>query len=451
MPEHSRHSFFNRGRVILLMGALMAALLIWGAWRESETEKAIKQKLAGMRAAGGLLDVEDLARMFPDPPPGHDTLSVFAAAFMIPTNVAATGPVPVMTSEGNYGRKLSLEAKTYAAMTNYCGRTVGLTNLMPESCPAETRLAVHWGRGGPNLLAGLRSVRTLMQSLAVHTLNAIEAEDEAAAAQLLEHDFRFTRAVHAQSSLSAHMLHHACNNVACAVAERALNRLSFTETQLAKIAGVMSVEDPHDLTHAMRVAGCEAVRALQQAQLGHPVPGWTSAPEPFWKRVITRWREGPEYRDEDFLLYLEFISRSHPLLSMSGTEAVARSEALHTEFTKRAQSRIGREVMSRSWSAIIKAHSSSMARMESARTAFAIERFRLAHQQALPDSLAELAPNYLPAVPRDPFDEQPLRFKRLPRGYVVYSVGPDGVDNGGAESPTQNVTTNYDVTFTVER
>jgi hypothetical protein len=452
MPEHQPHSVFTRGRLLLLTGALMmAALLIWGAWRDSGTEKAIKQKLAGMRAAGELLEVQELARMFPDPPPEHDTLSVFAAAFMIPTNVVAIGPVPIMTSEGNYDRRSPMAAATGAAITNYCGRTAGLTNLMPESCPAETRLAVHWNRGGPNMLSGLRPVRTLIQSLAVHTLNAIEAGDQAAAAQLLEHDFRFARAVHAESSLVAHMLQHACDNVACAVAERALNRLAFTEAQLARIASVMSLENPHGLTHAMLATSCEAIRAFQQVQLGRPVPGWTSEPEPFWKRPIRRWREGPEYRDKDFLLYLEFISRSRPLGSMTGTQAVARSEALHTEFTKRAQSRIGREAMSRSWSGMVKAHCSSMARMESARTAFAIERFRLAHQQALPNSLAELVPSYLPAVPRDPFDHQPLRFKKLPRGYVVYSVGPDGVDNGGAESPTQNVTTNYDVTFTVER
>ena len=89
--------------------------------------------------------------------------------------------------------------------------------------------------------------------------------------------------------------------------------------------------------------------------------------------------------------------------------------------------------------------------MEATRTAFAIERFRLAHEQALPHALPELVPAYLPAVPRDPFDEQPLRFKKLPRGYVVYSIGPEGVDDGGTERTNRNVATNYDVTFTVER
>ena len=46
-------------------------------------------------------------------------------------------------------------------------------------------------------------------------------------------------------------------------------------------------------------------------------------------------------------------------------------------------------------------------------------------------------------------DEQALRFKKLTRGYVVYSIGADGVDNGGVERA--GLTNDYDLTITVER
>ena len=48
-----------------------------------------------------------------------------------------------------------------------------------------------------------------------------------------------------------------------------------------------------------------------------------------------------------------------------------------------------------------------------------------------PETLDVLAPNYLPAVPTDPQDGRPLRFKRRLDGVVVYSIGPDGADDGG--------------------
>ena len=56
-------------------------------------------------------------------------------------------------------------------------------------------------------------------------------------------------------------------------------------------------------------------------------------------------------------------------------------------------------------------------------------------------------PNALPSNLIDPFDGQPLRYKRLAKGYVIYSVGEDGIDNGG----TEGFGPGTDITFTVER
>jgi hypothetical protein len=52
-------------------------------------------------------------------------------------------------------------------------------------------------------------------------------------------------------------------------------------------------------------------------------------------------------------------------------------------------------------------------------------------QHRLPERLDELTPAFLPAIPFDPFDGQPLRFKRDGSDVVLYSIGPDDVDDGG--------------------
>ena len=52
-------------------------------------------------------------------------------------------------------------------------------------------------------------------------------------------------------------------------------------------------------------------------------------------------------------------------------------------------------------------------------------------------------PDQLPSEFADPFTGRPLRYKKLAKGYVVYSVGEDGRDDGGDEKK--------DITFTVER
>jgi hypothetical protein len=72
----------------------------------------------------------------------------------------------------------------------------------------------------------------------------------------------------------------------------------------------------------------------------------------------------------------------------------------------------------------------SRAELRCAATALAAERFRLAHGH-WPATLDELTPRFLPAVPLDPFDGKPLRLRRFDDGLLIYSVGLDGMDDGG--------------------
>jgi hypothetical protein len=63
--------------------------------------------------------------------------------------------------------------------------------------------------------------------------------------------------------------------------------------------------------------------------------------------------------------------------------------------------------------------------------ALAAERYRQKHGR-WPEELKDLVPEFLKAVPVDPFDGKPLRYRHDPAGVVVYSAGPDRKDDGGA-------------------
>jgi hypothetical protein len=67
--------------------------------------------------------------------------------------------------------------------------------------------------------------------------------------------------------------------------------------------------------------------------------------------------------------------------------------------------------------------------------ALACERFRLEHKR-WPETLDELVKaGKLEAVPADPMDGRPLRYRRLADGVVIYSLGGDKQDNQGALHP----------------
>jgi hypothetical protein len=69
--------------------------------------------------------------------------------------------------------------------------------------------------------------------------------------------------------------------------------------------------------------------------------------------------------------------------------------------------------------------------LRTARTALAVERYRLAKGK-WPVRLEDLVPAYLARVPLDYYaGKAPLKLAKFGGGVVVYSVGPDGKDNGG--------------------
>lgn len=64
-------------------------------------------------------------------------------------------------------------------------------------------------------------------------------------------------------------------------------------------------------------------------------------------------------------------------------------------------------------------------------TSIALRAYRLDHG-AFPHTLAALVPDYLTAVPLDPFtDDQPLIYRLDRSTFIIYSVGPDMHDDGG--------------------
>jgi hypothetical protein len=62
--------------------------------------------------------------------------------------------------------------------------------------------------------------------------------------------------------------------------------------------------------------------------------------------------------------------------------------------------------------------------------AFALAAFRAEHGR-YPAKLDDLAPKYLPTVPNDLFADKPLIYRSSEHGYLLYSVGPNGKDDGG--------------------
>ncbi len=78
-------------------------------------------------------------------------------------------------------------------------------------------------------------------------------------------------------------------------------------------------------------------------------------------------------------------------------------------------------------------------------------RYRLKRDGDLPTSLADVTAELSGSVPEDPFNGQPLRYRKLPAGgCTVYSVGRDRKDDGSTvQGP--DVKKPRDVAMTIAR
>jgi hypothetical protein len=62
-----------------------------------------------------------------------------------------------------------------------------------------------------------------------------------------------------------------------------------------------------------------------------------------------------------------------------------------------------------------------------------------------PVKLADLVPDFLPEVPKDPFSGGPFAYRPTPKGYLLYSVGVNGVDDGGKNSSSAGLGEDGDI------
>lgn len=111
------------------------------------------------------------------------------------------------------------------------------------------------------------------------------------------------------------------------------------------------------------------------------------------------------------------------------------SRALGSLFTTRRSrgERIGNELLALHLPAldrIIQAEERSEQEQRNLHLAFALAAYH--HDTGhYPDSLDKLVPKYLESIPNDLFTDKPLRYRLTDKGYLLYSVGVNGVDDNG--------------------
>ena len=448
-------------RLALLACAIAAVALLWARHHCGRAE--YERRIAALRAAGEPVTASDLAARYPDPPPERDFRRLLRSLLPAGSDPAADPPIADVSAVCEQVRTLS-SREAFAPELLERARLALADNAAPVALLLRTDLAdfgllYQWQNTGfANFDNGRISLRIgLCRALALQAAYEAEVGHPQRAATALVRGYQIAHLPGHFPLISAVGAFSTGEGIMLPAVERTLNRAKLTDDDLRCLG--KALRRPNDfLREAVLIE-----RAFQIYAWNDPASWMFNGPvsgNPQWHRMRSKLYQ-MRCRLRGYGGRLQLLDRwadrvaATRLPMREQLTAIATIEskdsqicATQTNFASRVQKCWDvdyslRPVTEVKLAGMFNANARQLAALANAQAAVALERWRLAHPGRLPDALAELVPAYLAAVPLDPFDGQPVRYRKLPAGYVVYSVGTGWTGQGERSGSA--------ITLTVER
>jgi hypothetical protein len=302
----------------------------------------------------------------------------------------------------------------------------------------QSRYPLDLSLGIETPLPHLGKFRKAIQFLELSAIVHAEVNEASNAANDLRIAVALARSLETEPVLTSQMVRATSVSVVVDALEQIVNRVTLPAESLTELSKAFQHIADWDAQGEGFTRGLVAERASSTALLHTPqkllevatAPGMDVPPE-LRDRMAARLQKNNKLTQEEQFLQSTFqqllAARKEPLPDRLKVESL-----IHQKSAEAAGKKL----------AIIEWLVPSLARppakeaecLASARlglTAIALEQFRAAHDNRYPATLSELTPACLSAVPLDPFDGQPLRYRTKGSGYTLYSIGPDLKDDGG--------------------
>jgi hypothetical protein len=239
-------------------------------------------------------------------------------------------------------------------------------------------------------------------------------------------------------------------HIAVASLERALGQGPVSEANLARLQAALQAEADDDGLHqAMRgerASGHQAYVNLRTGKLTFSeLMGPTNMKMGINERLLDAFPGILLHGYPDYLKLMNEQVRISKLKDVERTEAYA---ALEQKVRDSASTNLLIRMIMPASAKVAEATHRSQALLRCAAAGVAAERYRLSHDNKWPRGLEDLVKaGLLKEIPRDPYDGKPLRFKRTAGGVLIYSIGPDKIDNGGKLNRASPLAPNTDLGF----
>jgi len=449
------------GLVLLEVSAalLTVAFLLW----RSRTREEVQTRVAAIRAQGLPVNWEDLRHWPAELPAAQNSAGLYTNALAQLHYEGRPGGAAVALP--GRGDAIAPELRRFmlgALKTN----RVALELAARAATSGPARYPLDYSAGPAVATPHLDALLGLGELLSFQVLLSADAGHASEAGQALETALAAACSLDLEPLLGSQITAQHSLNRACRSLERVLGRTALSEATLQRLAvRLTAAETTNRMVLAVlgeRAQGMDFLRLAQEDYvalfdlLKRNLPEEEDAPVPpaAFKGLMRQARMFD--RDRIF-----FMRAAETNLALAATPAPA-SLALGNPMVELESTAKGRlcfvaSVMLRGMTFSVEADAIHHATLRTTLAALAVERWRLAHDGQLPDSLTVLSPDLLPESPTDPFTGEALRYQRRARGFVVYSLGPDRRDDAGKPRPPQApqgpaaAVENYDISFAVER
>ncbi|MHC4433159.1 MAG: hypothetical protein ACYTBS_15055, partial [Planctomycetota bacterium] len=267
-------------------------------------------------------------------------------------------------------------------------------------------------------------------------LSAHQGDAEAALAYI-DDGFHLARSVRREPALISYLVHIACTAACLRSLEQTLSATPLTDEQLVRIDRMLTQAGAAcDLTQALVSERCYSIECIRNPSKMSGAGGRMPS-IPILSRV-------------GLADMLDYMADCIEASKLPRDQRVARFRQIADELEDMGLLHVVAKTLAPALSRVAQLDLRFQADIDMARTAVAIERYRLT-KGALPKDLASLVHDYLDQVPIDPFDGQPIRYRRTEPGYRLYSVFEDGQDHDGKGKDEVNRNDPHDWPFIVAR
>ena len=406
----------------------------------------LQARIDAIRAAGYPVTCAELDKWYTIPENVENAAHTIIDAFWCYSEWGETESLPLIGKAKLPVRTEPLPEEMEAAITQYIAdNNEALTLLHKAAAIEHCRYPVDLNSGFEVQLNHFSKLRKCMMLLNIEAVWHAENDKPRQASHSVVSGFSLARSLAKEPVFISQLVRIACHGLAISALERAINRTVFTDEQLVKLDRcLIKAEDHSALARAYAGDRCPFLDALKKPEsLKSAITGHNMPITPFLELYIA-----VGLSDMDTMIYLDFIERYIEITKLPLHQRQKASDALEVRLGSISNIHVLLKNHTPALLRIVKIELRYIAGLRAARVGLAVERYRLAAGK-LPESLHELVPAYIESVPKDPFDGNEMRYRKLETGFVVYSICEDLSDDGGKERTKGSK--NWDVTFIVER